>query len=195
MDIGMLVRDPKASHSKALHARLDSRTAETASRSAPELLAFVSDAGFSWVAVARLLGVSAPAIRKWHHGDPVSEPELAKLARFVAFCEIVTYDHLVTDAASWMETPLARSRVTGLDVYEAGGADELVQYAAGHITAEDLLSCAGIDSDESDEQFEIFRAGDGELAIRPRIEHAACGPAASRRISCGAARPIGPCGN
>ena len=170
MDVGMLVRDPEASH--GLQARLDSHTVEMASRSAPDLLAFVSDAGFSWVAVARLLGVSAPTIRKWRQGDPVSEPELVKLARFVAFCEIVTCDHLVTDAASWMETPLACSRATGLDIYEAGGASELVQYAAGHITAEALLSCAGIDPDESGDQFEIFRAGDGELAIRPHIEHA-----------------------
>lgn len=168
----MLVRDSKASRGKALQTRLDSHTVETASRSAPELLAFVADAGFSWVAVARLLGVSAPTIRKWRQGDPVGEPELAKLARFVAFCEIVTCDHLVTDPASWMETPLSRSRSTGLDIYEAGGANELVQYAAGNITVEDLLSCAGIDSDESGGQFEIFRAGDGELAIRPHIEHA-----------------------
>lgn len=168
----MLVRDSEASHSQAVQARLDSHTVEAASRSAPELLAFVADAGFSWVALARLLGVSAPAIRKWRQGDPVSEPELAKLARFVAFCEIVTCDHLVTDAASWMETPLACSRATGLDVYEADGINELVQYAAGHITAEDLLSCTEIDSDESGDQFEIFRAGDGELAIRPHSEHA-----------------------
>ncbi len=166
-------------HGKAVGLQMDDRATEMARRPVSDLLASVSEAGFSWVGVARLLGVSVPAIRKWRQGEAVSGPNRGKLAQLVAFVEIVAKDHLVDDVASWMEVPLAGSRATGLDVYAAGSVNELVQYAASHMTTVELLSCAGLDADDSDQRFEVFSAPDGEPAIRPREYAHASAPSTS----------------
>ena len=146
--------------------QLNERTKQTERQSTQELLEYVSDAGFSWTAISSLLGVSIAETRKWHQGEPISSHDRNNLARFVAFCKIVTEEHPVEHVASWMEDTLdEHSYATGLDVYAAGQINELVQFAAGHIEAKEMLKRAGLDNNRSKE-FEIFQAADGEKAVR-----------------------------
>lgn len=170
-NLKLLGQDSEAIHSDALAHQLETRTLEAERQPVEDLLTFVSDSGFSWPAVARLLGVSVSDTRKWRQGEPVTNSNLKKLAQLVAFCEIMSEAHLVSHVASWMESEIVvrsgDSYYTALDVYETGHISELVQYAAEHLSADDLLQHARLTFDEP-EQFEIFRASDGEYAIRLR---------------------------
>ena len=153
-------------HTDVVELQLNERTKQTERQSIQNLLEFVSDAGFSWTAISSLLGVSIAETRKWRQGESISSHDRNQLARFVAFCEIVTEERPEEHVASWMEDTLDEdSYATGLDVYAAGKINELVQFAAGHIEANEMLKRAGLDNNRSKE-FEIFQAKDGENAVR-----------------------------
>lgn len=164
--VQLLAKYSEILHVDAVELQLNERTKQTERQPIQELLEFVSDAGFSWTAISSLLGVSIAETRKWHQGEPISSHDRNNLARFVAFCKLVTEEHPVEHVASWMEVTLdENSYATGLDVYAAGKISELVQFAAGHIEANEMLKRAGLDNNRSKE-FEIFQAADGENAVR-----------------------------
>ena len=153
--------------------RLGERAREAQRRPAGELVEFVSADGFSWHAVAGLLGVAYAETVRWRKGGEVGPDARKRLAKLVAFCETVTEDFGVSHAAAWLETRLSgRHYGTGLDVYAAGRICELAQHAAGQISAADLLRGAGLDDPRCD-KFEVFTAADGEKAIRLKDRTAA----------------------
>jgi transcriptional regulator with XRE-family HTH domain len=146
--------------------------ADAAARRSPvHLLDELADRGFSWTSVARVVGVSIPAVRKWRHGNPPSGENRRKLALLVAFVGVLEEDHLIGDGASWLDMPLADSSSTGIDVLAAGKAHALMQYAAEHISSSELLDSAlPTWRDALDDRFEVYEAPDGQPAIRMRTE-------------------------
>lgn len=171
IDVDRMSNNVAEIHSESLQIQVEARTDEAAKRSPGELLAELSGMGFSWTHIARLVGVSIPAIRKWRQGESVSGENRRSVARVVALVGVLEKDHIINDVPSWLEMPLAGSRFTGLDVVEHGRMADLLEFAANHISGSDLLDRA-VPSwrSDRDERFEVFEAGDGERAIRLRTE-------------------------
>ena len=82
-----------------------------------DLLEQLRGLGFSWQGIARLTGVSVPALRKWRHGNPATGHNRHRVAMVVAFCQIAKDRYLIDDVAGWLETPIHRKApITGLDL-------------------------------------------------------------------------------
>jgi hypothetical protein len=168
-DVAMLSKNVARVHNDFLQFQLDTRTDDIARRSPQESLHELSELGFAWTAISRLVGVSVPAIRKWRQGENVSGEKRRDLARLVAFTRLLRDDALITDVASWLEMPLADSAFNGIDVFVTGELSFLLEFAHGHIAASVLLDrCIANWQSGQDSGFESFRTGDGQKAIRMR---------------------------
>ena len=173
-DVGVLSEDVKRTHGDSLRIQLEFRTDEALKRAPVDLLSELAGLGFSWTSIARLAGVSIPAIRKWRNGGTVSGGNRRKVAMLVALVGLLSEDHLIHDVASWLDIPLAGTSFTGIDVLAAGhdhGYHDLTAYASEHIRSCELLdrTVPGWRA-TLDDRFESYTAGDGEQAIRMRNE-------------------------
>ncbi|MCA1601250.1 MAG: hypothetical protein LC776_06275 [Acidobacteria bacterium] len=165
----LLANDVADVHGEALDIQLESRADEAAKRSVTELLAELAELGFAWRDIARLVGVSIPAIRKWRQGGTITGAHRRAVAHVLAFVDVLRSDHFVQDVPSWMEIPIAGSSSSGIDIYAAGEAKSLLLYAAGHLASEELLDQVHPSwRIRSDDQFEITSGSDGEPIIRMR---------------------------
>ena len=135
-----------------------------------DLLSTLADLGFSWRAIARMLNVSVPAVQKWRQGAKVSGDNRRHLANLNAACDQISEHYLVNDVASWFEMPMLNEvPVTPIDLYASGRYQLLFEYASGQTDTESLLNQLDPDWRESyRSNFEVFRAGDGELSIRAK---------------------------
>ena len=135
-----------------------------------ETLEELSALGFSWKAVARLAGVSVPAVRKWRQGESApSGDNRRRIARLASFCELVEEQYAIRDVAGWLETPLhSDAPVTGLDLLEEERFDLALRLASDGGTDPELI----LDEVRPDwrerysSQVEVFMASDGMLALR-----------------------------
>lgn len=161
-------------HDRTIEIQLRSRSEEAAKRSATDLLVELAEIGLAWRDIARMVGVTVPAVRKWRQGDLPSGAHRKAIARLLAFIDVLRSEHLVSDVPSWLEMPLADSAVSGLDVYEAGLVKPLVMHAAGHLDAENLLDQFDPEWRQAvGTRFEISVAADGLPAIRLRATETA----------------------
>lgn len=166
-----LVDDVAEVHDGVLEVQLESRTDEAAKRGVPELLDELADLGFSWREIARAVGVTIPAVRKWRRGGSATGPNRRAIARFLAFVDVLRSDHLVDEVPSWLEMPIGGTTLTGIDAYCAGEELVLLQHAAGHVTSDELLDRLDPTWRSTvDDRFEIITADDGEPMIRMRAE-------------------------
>lgn len=156
-------------HNRAVEIQLEARTDEAAKRSVSDLLGELAALGFAWRDIARLVGVTVPAVRKWRNGEPATGTNRRAVAQLLAFVDVLRSDHLVQDPPSWMEMPLAGSGANGLDLYAAGHCKLLLVHAAGHLGSEELLDRVDPTWRAAlDDRFEIATASDGEVMIRLR---------------------------
>ncbi|MBL8776497.1 MAG: hypothetical protein JNK12_11210 [Acidimicrobiales bacterium] len=166
-----LLEDVAEVHDEAMAIQLDARTDEAAKRSVQDLLSELAGLGFAWRDIARLVDVTVPAVRKWRHGESTTGAHRRSVARLLAFVDVLRCDHLVSDVASWMEIPLAGSEITAIDIYSEGDATGLLEYAAGHITSEDLLDASFPQWRVlPDDHLEVAMGDDGEPVIRLQVE-------------------------
>lgn len=104
-------------HSDSLDEELRSLTVRHARELLPTLLEQLSTLGFSWRDIAKIAGVSVPAVRKWRRGESATGDNRQRVARIVALCEIAAQRYLIADVAGWLETPLhPDAPLTGLDL-------------------------------------------------------------------------------
>jgi hypothetical protein len=165
----VISEDAAGLHQRTIETQLRSRSEEAAKRSALDLLNELGDAGLAWRDIARMVGVTVPAVRKWRQGDQPTGRHRKAIARLLAFIDVLRSEHLILDVSSWLEMPLGASSATGIDAYAAGLIEALVMHAAGHTSAEQVL-------DQLDpawrhaavSRFEIFTAADGQAAIKMR---------------------------
>lgn len=156
-------------HRRTIEMQLGSRTAEAAKRSTSDLLNELADLGIAWRDIARMVGVTVPAVRKWRQGEPATGVHRKAIAGLLAFIDVLRAEHHIMDIPSWLEMPLGPSSVTGIDMYAAALVEPLVMHAAGHISAEQLLDqFAPAWRGRPESRFEILTAGDGQAAIRMR---------------------------
>lgn len=166
---GVIVSDLAQEHHRAFEVLLNQRTLEFAKRSAVEMLDELAVRGFAWRDIARLIGVSVPAVRRWRQGESPTGPRLKAIARLLAFVDTLWTDHHVDHVAGWLEMPLVPGApITGIDMLADGYYWEVFDLAAGHTTAERVLDQYQPEwRDRYRSDLEVFEAADGELGIRP----------------------------
>lgn len=174
-EVGGIWSEVRALHDDVddLHKRIyedEWRTvaAERGKASVTSMLAELADLGFAWRDIARMVGVSVPAVQKWRKGDKASGDSRRRIASILAACDLITDHYMVNEIASWFEMPLSSSApITPITLYAAERADLVFELASGHVDPESLLSefdPAWRERYRTD--FEVFEAGDGNRSIR-----------------------------
>lgn len=158
-------------HTDALAEMLRTHAGAVASRPLTELLAELGDQGFAWRDIARLVGVSVPALRKWRQGEQATGENRLRVARLVGLCDLLKERGLIDDPASWLELPLVYDvPVSGIDLLAAGRTDLLFRRALHHDTDPEAI----LDEFDPDWRttyrgaFEVFEAEDGLPGLRIR---------------------------
>jgi transcriptional regulator with XRE-family HTH domain len=156
-----------------LIAELGERQNLVAAQSGPELLRIISDVGFAWRDIARLAGVTVPAIQKWRRGDGMTGNSRHALAKIVALLDVLD-SRLITHPVSWLEMPVKDTvKVSRLDLLKANRYDLVLELASDSTTGASIDAVLDeYDADwretRTDESFEAFRASDGVMSIRTK---------------------------
>lgn len=175
--VGSLRKATKFNHEDAagLHRETLFRewqiTSAARGKAAPSaLLEELSDLGFAWRDVARMLGVSVAAVQKWRRGDGVTGANRLKIASLLAVCDMATAHYGISEVASWFEMPLVSGcPITPIDLYSQERPDLVFDYASGHSDPEQALTDFDPEWRERyRSSFEVYEAADGALAIRPK---------------------------
>lgn len=165
-------RQDAKDHLGHYRSRLMELTDRDAVRPVTEMLTELSEVhGVMWSDVAGALGISVPALRKWRKNTSGASPENhRKLAQLTAFCMVLSES--VADPARWLRMLLVDGyNVTPADVYSPETAAQLLDLAAGNVgtTAEHVLDAIAPGWRENwRSEYEVFKAADGEMSIRPR---------------------------
>ena len=156
-------------HQRLRAALLAART-ERVKEGAAQLLEELADLGFAWRHIARLVGVSVPAVQKWRRGEKMTPDNQDRVATLLATCDLIRAS-FVEDVASWFEIRILPSApIRPMDLYASGQVDLLLDWVSQHETDPErvltLFDPAWRERYTSD--FELFEADDGELALRPK---------------------------
>lgn len=115
-------------HTDTLDAELRTMAQARSKEALENLLDRLSDLGFSWRDIARAVGVSVPALRKWRLGGTATGENRRRVATLVAFCDIANSRFCISDVACWLEAPLdPQTPLTGLDLMAEGRFDLVLQ--------------------------------------------------------------------
>ncbi len=154
----------------AFGAELDARTYDLARQNPPTvLLELLSELGFAWRDIARMVGVSVPALRRWRNGERPTGDNQRAIAQVLAFARIIQEEHLpLHEIASWMEVPITREApVTPIDLYASGHLSVVHDLAAGHRTSDAALDeVAPGWRERYRTAWEVSTADDGQPYIR-----------------------------
>lgn len=146
------------------------RAAERARSSTGVLLEELAEMGFAWRDIARLVGVTVPAVQKWRRGESATGENRARLASLLAACDLIGEHYMIEDLATWFEVPLVVGvPLSPLDLYAAQRVDLVFEHAVGNSDPAQLLTAFDPDwREDYKSDFEAFRAPDGALSLRPR---------------------------
>jgi hypothetical protein len=169
--VDMTGQDVKDLHHETLLAALDERAAVFGVQDPRQLLEVLgTEYGLAWLTVARMIGVTPTAIRKWRRGEPLTPQNRQRLALLLAFLELLRSPFPVADPASWLEMPISsEATLTPADLYAAHRRDLLVDLASRRQGSHALLDAFDPQwrtTYATDDRFAIVRAPDGELSIR-----------------------------
>jgi hypothetical protein len=156
-------------HIKSLIQEWQAKSSDLVREDMGTILGQLASFGFAWRDVARMIGVSVPAVQKWRRGGAPTGESRFSAAAALAACEIITQHYLVKDIATWFEAPFYYGApVTPLDLYEARRIPLVFVMATGHGDPEKVLSAFDPDWRETyRSEFEIFEADDG-FGLRKR---------------------------
>jgi hypothetical protein len=153
---------------------LDDRAAALAQNDPPILLSLLGDElGMPWSMVADLVGVSPTAVRKWRRGGAMTPETRARLARLVAFCQVLPeVEPRIADVVLWLQSPIiaGSTTLTPTDLFARGSAIALLNRAAKRLSAEQLLDAeipTWRETTRPDSRHRVVEAPDGVLAIVP----------------------------
>jgi transcriptional regulator with XRE-family HTH domain len=164
--------DASILHRDVLIATLNDRTKEQVKRSVRDMLTDLGDDGFSWRDIARVIGVTVPAVQKWRRGERASPDRVVRLGTMCALVDILG-QHGIQEVASWFELRLQPEvAVTCLDLAAAGRYDLVLKWGTSRhgVPADSIFDEFDADwrSTRVDDLFEVFPADDGVMSIRPR---------------------------
>lgn len=152
---------------------LETKTVECARCAPMQALEQLSDFGFAWRDIARVVGVSVPAITKWRKGTGITGENRLKIARLLALIDMLS-DRFIDEPASWLEMPITDGvGVSRMDLLERGRYDLVLALASTHTgdgTVESVLNETDPNWRDNfvDNTFESYVAEDGAISIRPK---------------------------
>ncbi|MDP9276120.1 MAG: hypothetical protein M3O99_11070 [Chloroflexota bacterium] len=166
----MLGSEVKQLHHETVLRSLDERAAVLGMQDPSEILDTLGmEYGLSWSTVARMIGVTPTAIRKWRRGEQITGLNRQRLALLLAFLELLKSPFPIPDPASWLDMPLsADATLTPADLYAANRRDLLVDFASRRQGAHAVLDAYDAEWRTRyavDSRFEVVRAPDGELSL------------------------------
>jgi len=157
-------------HHRSLRHQLNSRLEKLVARNPTELLNELADTGFGWRDIARMVGVSVPALRRWRNGELPTGENRRAIAQLLAFAQIIGEDH-VFEPASWMEVPLAEGApTTRIDLFASGQLDVVFDLATQNCTPEAAMDVAEPGWRERyKSDWEVAAAPDGQpyIGVKP----------------------------
>jgi hypothetical protein len=164
----ILTDDLAATHLNSFRVQLDARTAQLAKRDPVDLIDEIAELGFAWRDIARMLGVSVPAVRRWRLGEKPSGENRRAIACLLAFTQIISDQ--VFEPASWMEVPISsEAPTTAIDLYAAGHVDIAFDLATGNRSSDSALDAVAPNWRERyRSEWEVGTAEDGQPYIRPK---------------------------
>lgn len=161
----------KALHSDVQRLSLDNRTRSLETVDTVQLLErLAEDEAFSWASMARCLGLSATALRKWRRGELPSPHNHQRLARLAAFTEIIhELQPRIDDVPFWLEAPVSEATsLTRVDLYRLGKHGELLDLATERDDAQSVLDRVAPrwrQEHQRDNRFEVVWHDDGTNSI------------------------------
>lgn len=166
-----LARTVRATHRSALSAQMEYRARSFCRRPVSEVLDELAGMGLAWRDIARVVGVSVPAVRRWRQGESAKPEHRQAVARFAALVGTLG-DSGVADVATWLEVPIdPGAPITGLDLASERKYEDLCELAEDQVTGADLLDEQSPDwRNRYRREYELFRATDGELGLRPVVQ-------------------------
>lgn len=166
--VGALTEDYVDLHKRSHDVEWRTRSAERGQAGVATMLTELGDLGFAWRDVARMVGVSVPAVQKWRRGEKASGDSRQKVASLLAACDLINQHYMVEEIASWFEMPLVKGApVTPIDLYSADRADLVFDFASGQEDPEALLSVFDPEWRERyRSDFEVFTGADGNRSVR-----------------------------
>ncbi len=176
-DIGYIRQQPRnlheatdELHQQSQYVEWNARTNKRGRASTQEMLDELADLGFAWRDVAKLVGVSVAAIQKWRRGEGTTGENRQKIASLLAACDLIYEHYGIQEVTSWFEMPLQLGvPVTPVDLWAGGRWDLVLDFASGHVDSEQILTAWDPQwRDRYRSDFDVFRAADGQLSIRPK---------------------------
>lgn len=128
-----------------------------------------ADRGLGWSDIARLVGVSVQAVRKWRRQEPVTGENRLAVARVAALLDLLS-EVPVHDPAGWLEIPVLEGyALRHLDLYRLDQAALLFDLAHLRISPEVALAELAPDWREQYRvDHEVYEAEDGQRSVRRR---------------------------
>lgn len=160
-------RDGAEWHEATLRSLLTHKTDEKARAGLQGLLSELTEQhGLGWSEIARLVGVSVPAIRKWRRGGDITPSRLSSLARLAAFLEMLD-EEAIRDAPAWLNMPFddCDGGTSKSAIYAAGGALDLLLYAKSYIDYEELMRRSPVPAVTAPSRDALVMMTDGNLSI------------------------------
>jgi len=158
-------------HHDAQNYDLDQRVAVKSRQAVPNLLAeLAAERGLAWSFIARLVGVSVAAVRKWRHEGGATPGSREQLARIAGFLDLLS-ELGVEDPAQWMEMRLPLGvgfNVTATDLYLKGAYAGLLDFASSRSSAEALMDEVDAAWRSARSAFETYDDHDGQKSTRLR---------------------------
>jgi len=157
-------------HQQSHYTEWNARTNQRGQATTQDMLEELADLGFAWRDLAKLVGVSVPAIQKWRRGEGATGENRQKVASLLAACDLVAEHYGIQEITSWFETPMQLGvPVTPIALWASGRPDLVFDFASGHTESEQILTAWDPQwRDRYRSDFEVFRAGDGHLSIRQK---------------------------
>lgn len=106
---------------------------------ATAVLDTLADYGFSWRHIARLAGVSVPAVQKWRRGERLSPDSRSRLGLTLAIATFIHRRYGI-EPAEWMELAIPPADLTPIDLFVQGRLDLVLDLASRAEPAESILS-------------------------------------------------------
>jgi transcriptional regulator with XRE-family HTH domain len=160
-------RDALAHVSKSL----DAAAAVYAQDAPQDVIRQLTDLGVNQLVIARALGVTPTAVRKWKRGETAKSDHRGRLARLAATHALLTETGL-HDPAGWLDIPISsESTLTPLDLFIGGRADLSVLLAARLMEPHEVLDAyapAWRQTYPIDPDYEVVMLGDGSRSAVPR---------------------------
>lgn len=163
-------------HHSAEELQLAERTRRLETASPVEILNLLADdLLFPWSLLARVVGVSPTAVRKWRRGETATAANHHCLAELLAFCRTLqSRDPRIDDVPRWLEMPIdSRIDMSRLDLFIGGVRTGLLDLASGRRTSDNLLD-ESVDGwrehAAAARHFDVLVHEDSSTSIVPRAE-------------------------